>query len=105
MPLHVAMHNPNARVVGLESHDGVAGWCNHHCVSLHWDRGEAGCIAVVCDGCMAALVLVAWDVDTRTASNELHYVAMHIWALLAVCLKGCFEQGTYGSDGRLHQCC
>lgn len=81
MPLHVAMQNPDAWVVGLESHNGVACWCNHHCVSLHWDRGEAGTIAVVCEDCMAALVLGARNINTRTASNELHYVAMHVWAL------------------------
>ncbi len=103
MPLHVAVQEPNARVVRPESHDSVACRCNHHCVPLHWDTWEAGCVAVVFDDCMPALVLWAWNIDPGAAGNELHYVAMHIWVLLVVEMQAFYEPGTYGSGGPLHQ--
>ena len=78
VPLHMAMQQPYARVVGLESHDRVAGWRNHHGVSLHWSRGEARINTVILSHCMATHVFRAGYVDPGTASDELHDVAMHV---------------------------
>lgn len=40
VPFHVAMQDPDARVIGPESHDGVAAGRNHHGVSLHGHGGK-----------------------------------------------------------------
>lgn len=40
VPFHVAVQDPDARVVGPESHDGVAAGRNHHSVSLHGHGGK-----------------------------------------------------------------
>ena len=79
VPFHMAMHQPYARVVGLEPHDSVTCWGNHDSVSLHWDAGEAGGIAIPSLHVrMMPLMLWTRRIDTRPASNELHGVAMQV---------------------------
>lgn len=79
VPLHVAMQNPDARVVGPKSHDGVAVGRNHHGVSPHGYSGEDGVCAVVgVRGSRRAHMLWTRHIDTIITSNELQYMAMHI---------------------------
>lgn len=40
VPFHVAMQDPDARVIGPESHDGVTAGRDHHGVALHGYGGE-----------------------------------------------------------------
>ena len=40
VPFHVAMQDPDARVIGPKPHDGVTTWGNHYGVSFHGHRRE-----------------------------------------------------------------
>lgn len=78
VPLHVAMQDPDTRVVGAEAHHRVAAGRDHHGVALHGDGGEGGLRAVVGEGGVRAHVLGAGEVDAGVAGDELHNVAVHV---------------------------
>ena len=78
VPFHVAMQEPNSRIVRLESHHRVAGWGHHHSISLHRDLGESGCVSIILDDCVVVLVFVARDIHAGASSDELHYVTVHV---------------------------
>lgn len=78
VPFHVAMQDPDARVVRSEPHHGVAAGRDHHGVALHGDGREGRFRALVFVVGSGAHVLRTGDVDSAIPRDELHHVAVHV---------------------------